>query len=186
MVINNRRYYKWRTISLISIIHHTKHNYYNLFYDQDHENFKDTQYDKFQGSSRQEHHDTSLDPVSDNYCSRSSWDLLRFRIRRPPNIFCLHFDILSWDVRSTFPVLHLLDLGRFRQFEPIWLCSDRRWPGRLPGQVYTKARCSLNCWNSLCCRQRHQQFRARPNQLRILLKPTVTSFYTLGESQSRQ
>ena len=185
MVINHRRNYKWRIISFISSIHHTKHNYHHYFYVQDHENFKETQYDKFLGNSRQEHHDTSLDPVSDNYGSHSSWDLLRILIRAP-NLYCLHFDILSWDVRITFLMLHLLDLGRFRQSEPIRLCSDWRWLGRLPGKVCTKARCSLNRWNSLCCRQRQQQYRARPNQLRILLKPTVTSFYTLGESQSRQ
>ena len=186
MEISNRRYYNWRTISLISSIHHTKHNYHNLLYDQDHENFKETQHDKFLGSSRQEHHDNSLVPVSVNYGSRSSWDLLKFRIRRAPNLYCLHFGILSWDDRLAFLMLHLLDLGRFRQSEPIRLCSDWRWPGRLPGQVYTKARCSLNRWYSLRCRQRQQQYRARPNQLRILLKLTVTSFYTLGESQSRQ
>ena len=174
-----------RTINLIINTHNTKHGNYYLIDLEDHDNLKNPQCHKFQSSSRQEHNDTSLYVISDNFHSNSIWNFLTFR-KRTLNFYFLHLDIFSWDVYLTFAMLHLLDLGRFRQSEPIWLCSDRRWPGRLPGQVYTKARCSLNRWNSLCCRQRHQQFRARPNQLRILLKPTVTSFYTLGESQSRQ
>lgn len=180
--------HKWsyiqRTINLIISTHNTKHGNYYFFDLEDHENLKNPQCHKFQNSSRQEHNDTSLYVISDNFHSSSIWNLLTFR-RRTLNFYFLHLDILSWDVHLTFSMLHLLDLRRLRQSEPIWLCSDWRWPGRLPGQIHTKARCSLNCWNSLCCWQRHLQFRAIPKQLRIPREPTVTSFNSLGESQSR-
>lgn len=174
-----------RTINLIINTHNTKHGNYYFFDLEDNENLKNPQCHKFQNISWQEHYDTSLYVISDSFHSNSIWNLLTFR-KRTLIFYFIHLDILSWDVHLTFAMLHLLDLGRFKQSEPIWLCSDRRWPGRLPGQIHSKGRCTLNRWNSICCRQNYQKFRARPNQLWILLEPTVTSFNSLGESQSRQ